>query len=136
MQEPALPDEVLSPVHLGDQLAPIRQYVATCLDRAKTPLELDELVLDATKPYPDGDGYVWLTHKGQGYPIAIHFDHYRRFRSFNNVRMLRVVCRHPDGNVYVVHVDHRFQVMGAVLAKVAPDVRQGIPLAPTGDLSA
>jgi hypothetical protein len=130
MQEPALHDEVLSPVHRGDQLAPISQYVATSLDKTKTPLELDELVLDPTRPYPDGDGYVWFTHKRQGYPIAIHFDHYRRFRSHNNVRMLRVVCRHPDGNVYVVHVDHRFQVMGAVLAKVAPDVRDRIPLAP------
>jgi hypothetical protein len=49
--------------------------------------------------------------------------------------MLRLVCRHPDGNVYVVHVDHRFQVIGAVLAKVAPEARDRIPLAPTEGLS-
>ena len=133
MEAPALHDELVSPVHLEAKLGPLRAYVAARLDPSKTAIELDELALDGAKPYPDGDHYVWFTHRQAGYPIAIHVQHYRRFADYNQVRLLRLVCRHPDGGVYVVHADPRGRVIGAVLAKVEPAVAARIPQAPAGD---
>jgi hypothetical protein len=120
--------DALTPVHLADRLEPLRRYVATWLDATKTPRQLDELDLSATKPYPDRDGYVWFRHRDQGYDIAIRFDQYHRFRGFKE-REMRIVCRHPDGQPYVVHADHRGHVIGATPAKVAPEILERLPMA-------
>ena len=135
MEHPPGPEAVVTATHLPDTLAPLRQYVATPLDTTKTPRDLDELELDQQQPYPDGEHYVWFTHKQEGYRVGVPFEHYRRFRGFK-FRVLRLVCRHPDGQAYVVHVDHQGQVIGAAVAQVDPAVRQRLPLAPGGARSA